>query len=122
MIPSDAATYNLALSNFEYVSDMNQWRVQDRWTRTYDLQKHFIGDCEDFAFSMQHAIGGEVWYIILPIHQAHAALVRGGHVYDNLHIHPVLLKNYNGVFIGTLNYTHHTITLSGREYKYNAIP
>ena len=109
--------YQIALSNFEYVSDMNQFRVLDKWHRAYDIRKHFVGDCEDFAFTLQYEIGGEVWYVILPrkVDNQHAVLVKDNWVYDNLHKVPIKLNNYKGQFIGTFNYTHHSINVNGIE-------
>lgn len=111
--------YETALSNFEYVQDINQFRVLDRWHRSYDIRKHFRGDCEDFAFTLQYEIGGQVWYVILPrkVDNKHAVLVKDNWVYDNLHKHPVKLENYNGDFVGYFKYEYHTINILGKDYK-----
>ncbi len=117
-LPAYQDVFELAYSNFEYVSDINQYRVPDKWVMHTQIDKLFRGDCEDFSFTLQYQIGGDVWYIVLPDKQAHAALVKDGYVYGNLHPFPVELEKYNGEFIGTLNYTHHTINISGTNYYF----
>jgi len=44
--------YRLVLSNYEYVLDK---KGADTWD-LYDGSKTFKGDCEDFAFAMQHIV------------------------------------------------------------------
>jgi hypothetical protein len=45
------AKYQIVLSNYEYVEDeSDDWRILDG-------TKPFKGDCEDFAFTMQHLVG-----------------------------------------------------------------
>jgi hypothetical protein len=79
----DHAIYNQAKYNFVYESDKeNELRLYER------VDKKFYGDCEDFAFTLQKQIGGDVWYVILndkSYTQAHAVLVKDGVVYDYLY-------------------------------------
>lgn len=51
--------------------------------------RRFVGDCEDFAYTLQGEIGGEVWHVVLPDGRHHAVVKRDGWVYDNLHKRPV---------------------------------
>jgi len=47
--------HKLALSNFVYEADkVNEYRIYDY------IDKPFHGDCEDFAFTLQRQIGGDV--------------------------------------------------------------
>lgn len=79
----DYAIYNQAKYNFVYEADKeNELRLYGR------VDKRFYGDCEDFAFTLQKQIGGDVWYVILndkSYTQAHAVLVKDGVVYDYLY-------------------------------------
>ena len=59
----------------------------------------FAGDCEDFAFTLQGIIGGDVWYVTREGRQAHAVLVKDGLVYDSLSKHKVKKEFYQGEFI-----------------------
>lgn len=59
----------------------------------------WLGDCEDYAFTKQREIGGDVWHVVLPDGRHHAALVRDGFVYDNLHKSPVKLSSYQASWL-----------------------
>ncbi|QDP55688.1 MAG: hypothetical protein Tp138OMZ00d2C19078241_20 [Prokaryotic dsDNA virus sp.] len=85
-----------ALWNFKYVPDVeNELRVYDR------IDQPFEGDCEDFAFTLQRQIGGDVWYIVRA-EGAHAALDVDGIIYDNMSKHPIPRVSYPGVFVTIL--------------------
>ena len=90
----DVEAYRLALWNFHYESDKeNEYRIYD------SISSHFVGDCEDFAFTLAQRIGGNVWHIILPDGGRHAALVKSGIVYDNRSRQPIEKSQYQGEFI-----------------------
>jgi len=87
---SDAEkAYYEALSNFTYVDD-----VEDEHKAFTRIDKPFYGDCEDFAFTLQLQIGGEVWAFTHNDNVNHAALVLNGVVYDSLRQHPVSINDY----------------------------
>lgn len=47
--------HRLALWNFSYEKDANdEYRIYDY------IDRPFFGDCEDFAFTLQKVIGGDV--------------------------------------------------------------
>ena len=117
MIPNDVATYNLALSNFEYVADINQYRVEEYWARFGRIDRVFRGDCEDFAFTLQYQIGGEVWHVILPKSRLHhAVLVKDYYVYDQIKDSPIPLIEYDGAFLGLMDYETKTTKIKGINY------
>lgn len=85
--------HRLALWNFRYRPDVeNELRVYDR------IDQPFEGDCEDFAFTLQRQIGGDVWYIVRA-EGAHAALDVDGIIYDNMSKHPIPRASYPGQFL-----------------------
>tara|TARA_R100000541_G_scaffold30953_1_gene39829 strand:- start:1353 stop:1700 length:348 start_codon:yes stop_codon:yes gene_type:complete len=89
----DAEAHRLALWNFHYEADkVDEYRIYDR------IDRPFFGDCEDFAFSLQKVIGGDVWYIDQGKAIAHAALVKDNWVYDSIQKRPVSKSRYNGDF------------------------
>lgn len=89
----DAEAHRLALWNFNYEKDIdNEYRIYDY------IDRPFFGDCEDFAFTLQKVIGGEVWYIDTGRPVAHAALVKSGLVYDSARKRPISKYRYNGEF------------------------
>ena len=90
----DTEAHRLALWNFRYEKDIdNEYRIYD------SISAPFYGDCEDFAFTLQRQIGGEVYYVLLPDKQAHAVLVVKGICYDNRYKRPLSKKKYRGEFI-----------------------
>ena len=89
----DAEAHRSALWNFNYEKDIaNEYRVYDY------IDRPFFGDCEDFSFSLQKVIGGDVWYIDRGEQVAHAALVKNNTVYDSLSKYPIPKAKYNGDF------------------------
>ena len=89
----DVDAHRLALWNFHYEADKdNEYRVYN------SISTPFYGDCEDFAFTLAKQIGGEVWYIDTGTYPAHAALVKGGWVYDSIYTRRVSKQNYKGEF------------------------
>ena len=87
-----------AMSNFTYVAD-----VGDSWDR-YDPSKPFSGDCEDFAFSLQTVIDGDVYRVKLNTGTYHAVILKDGIVYDNLYNHPKPVSLYPAEFINVMEY------------------
>lgn len=86
---SDEKAYYMALSHFIYIDD-----IADEHKAFTRIDKPFSGDCEDFAFTLQRKIGGEVWAFTHSDKENHAALVLNGMVYDSLRKHPVSLEKY----------------------------
>jgi ABC-type cobalt transport system substrate-binding protein len=86
---SDDRAYYEALSNFIYIDD-----IADEHKAFTRIDKSFSGDCEDFAFTLQLQIGGEVWAFTHNDNVNHAALVLNGMVYDSLRKHPVSVEKY----------------------------
>ena len=80
---TDHKVYRTALTNFVYESDVEDER------RIYNtVDREFYGDCEDFAFTLQKQIGGEVWYVKLDDKtkfSVHAVLVKDGVTYDYIY-------------------------------------
>ena len=90
----DAQAHRLALWNFNYEKDIdNEYRIYDY------IDRSFFGDCEDYAFSLQGQIGGNVWYVARKGQQAHAVLVKGGLVYDSLSKYIIKKEDYQGEFV-----------------------
>ena len=76
--------YQIVLSNYEYVLDEGT----DNW-RLLDGTKPFKGDCEDFAFAMQHLVGAGSVFPALTHTAArtqydpdHAVFIYAGMVWD----------------------------------------
>ncbi|MGE6416187.1 hypothetical protein ACQKDY_00425 [Alteromonas macleodii] len=86
---SDDRAYYEALSNFTYVDD-----IEDEYIAYERIDKPFYGDCEDFAFTLQKKIGGEVWAFTHNDNVNHAALVLNGMVYDSLRKRPISIEKY----------------------------
>ena len=59
----------------------------------------FAGDCEDFAFTLQRVIGGNVWYVKREGRESHAVLVKNGLVYDSLSKYRTKKEEYQGDFV-----------------------
>jgi len=90
----DEEAHRLALWNFSYVEDVdNEYLIYD------SISIPFYGDCEDYAFTLQRVIGGDVWHIDREGKSAHAALVKNGIVYDSLFKHPINQSAYRGEFL-----------------------
>ncbi|MGE6419573.1 hypothetical protein ACQKDY_17725 [Alteromonas macleodii] len=87
--PSYDRAYYEALSNFTYIDD-----VADEHKAFTRIDSEFQGDCEDFAFTLQLQIGGEVWAFTHNDNVNHAALVLNGVVYDSLRKHPIPVNAY----------------------------
>ena len=90
-VPNEAEYFE-AKRNFTYKPEK-----VDAWN-AYDYSKPFTGDCEDYAFTLQKEIGGEVWLVRLK-NDYHAVLVKDGISYDFINRVPVMKKHYNGKFI-----------------------
>ncbi|HAD90959.1 MAG TPA: hypothetical protein DCG36_12425 [Alteromonas macleodii] len=86
---SDEKAYYMALSHFIYIDD-----IADEHKAFTRIDKPFQGDCEDFAFTLQLQIGGEVWAFTHDDSVNHAALVLNGVVYDSLRKHPLSIDKY----------------------------
>lgn len=86
--------YYEALSNFTYVDD-----VEDEYKVYSQIDSPFSGDCEDFAFTLQHQIGGEVWAVSRNTKVDHAVLVTKGYVYDSLKTKPIKTEDYENRLI-----------------------
>ena len=87
------SVYDEAKQNFIYIEDeADEWLVYDR------IDEPFMGDCEDFAFTLQKQIGGEVWKVhVYGIW--HAVLLKDGFVYDNIRRTPITIFSYRGWFV-----------------------
>jgi hypothetical protein len=73
----DEILYYKARSNFRYEADIaNEYRVYA------SIDSPFYGDCEDFAFTLQRQIGGDVYFVMLHKKYPHAVLVKDGVAYD----------------------------------------
>ena len=98
-VPSiEEQAHRQALANFIYESDIaDERRIYTR------IDKPFRGDCEDFAFTLQIQIGGDVWYVLLPDGTAHAVLVLNGKCYDNRYKRPMSKSRYRGEFKHIMN-------------------
>lgn len=95
----DERAHQLALWNFHYVADVgDEWNVYDR------IDEPFSGDCEDYAFSLQLQIGGDVWVVKLNGRSGyHAVLVKDGIVYDNIYSWTHTRDDYPARFIKIIN-------------------
>ena len=82
-----------ALNNFTYVSDVPG---AETYTAFTDITEPFYGDCEDFAFTLQKQIGGDVWAMTHTERVNHAVLIVDGIVYDNFFKIPTPLDKYPG--------------------------
>ncbi len=86
-------TFQVALNNFTYKAD-----IEDEWN-AYDIYKPFSGDCEDFAFSLQLVIGGDVTYVFDKYDRPHAVLIKSGWIYDNQEKSPIPVDQYSGKIV-----------------------
>lgn len=82
-----------ALENFTYVEDVPG---AETYTAFTDISQPFFGDCEDFAFTLQKQIGGEVWAMTHTEQVNHAVLIVDGIVYDNFFKIPTPVDKYPG--------------------------
>jgi len=82
-----------ALENFTYIEDKPDHETYIAFT---EITSPFYGDCEDFAFTLQKQIGGEVWAMTHTAQQAHAVLIVDGIVYDNFFRIPTPIDDYPG--------------------------
>lgn len=82
-----------ALENFTYIEDAPG---AETYTAFTDISQPFFGDCEDFAFTLQKQIGGEVWAMTHTDQVAHAVLIVEGIVYDNFFQIPTPVEDYPG--------------------------
>lgn len=93
-VSPETEAHRRAFFHFTYVPDV----IDER--RIYDsIDEPFYGDCEDYAFTLQRVIGGDVWLIQLPDSTHHAALVKNSTVYDNNSRWPIERSKYDGRFI-----------------------
>ena len=96
----DYSVCNQAKYNFIYESDKaDELRLYSR------IDRKFKGDCEDFAFTLQKQIGGEVWKVILTekgMYPWHAVLVKDGVVYDYLY-EKSRVDDYPAKFVVVMN-------------------
>lgn len=94
-----------AVRNFTYVPDIaNEYKIYDR------IDRPFSGDCEDFAFTLQRQIGGDVYYTFVPRETdkgikliAHAVLVLNERVYDMEGV-SIAINNFNGQLLFVMTY------------------
>lgn len=91
---NEEKAYQVALSNFTYVDD-----IADEHKAFTRIDMPFSGDCEDFAFTLQLQIDGDVWAVSRDGDVDHAVLVTDGYVYDSLKTRPVKVENYKNRLI-----------------------
>ena len=84
-----------ATANFTYESEADG---KDEWLAFDSIDQPFTGDCEDYAFTLQNEIGGDVWYVVLPGKRAHAVLAKNGISYDFRFKMPIPVDSYPGRF------------------------
>ena len=79
----DFAAYNKLLNGFTYQTydAPGETVAEQSVTVQKDLSAGLTGDCDDFAFTLKHHIGGEVWYTFVD-GTPHAVLVKDGIVFD----------------------------------------
>lgn len=94
-----------SLSNFTYKTDLELHGTPDKWVTYESPYTPFTGDCEDYSFTLQNAIGGQVWHVIHPKWKHHAVLVLEGVVYDNTTKYPSTLGSYDAVFVREMVFT-----------------
>lgn len=101
MPDTDDAQYQLALDNFTYLADeADELKLYER------IDRPFSGDCEDFAFTLQRQIGGEVWRAVVITPDgfgAHAVLVKNNIVYDNRYNEPLPTENWLGELVRVMH-------------------
>jgi hypothetical protein len=90
--------YKQATRSFTYEHDIaNEYRIYGR------IDQQFKGDCEDFAFTLQKQIGGDVYFTYLNGTEPHAVLSLNGKVYDMDGIaRPI--KDYPGKLLFIMTY------------------
>lgn len=99
--PEQVEAFYIALDNFVYIREP---RGLDMHIRYATHERRFAGDCEDFAFTLQSAIGGEVWIVEHEGVVKHAVLLSEGVVYDSLYKHPIKVERYPTAFISPLKF------------------
>lgn len=90
-----------ALGNFTYKLEPYG---EDKHLRYTHHDKPFTGDCEDFAFTLQSALGGEVWVVEHKGDIKHAVLLANGVVYDNFYQMPIPRNEYPTEFLAPLTF------------------
>lgn len=90
-----------ALENFTYIREPKGVDLHYRYT---SHETKFAGDCEDFAFTLQGVIGGEVWVVKHNGVTNHAVLLVDGAVYDNFYQMPISKNDYPTKFIKPLEF------------------
>lgn len=95
-----------ALENFTYIREPKDVDLHYRYT---SHETKFAGDCEDFAFTLQSALGGEVWIVEHNSVTNHAVLLVDDVVYDNFHQIPISKGEYPTKFIKPLIFRGKTI-------------
>lgn len=70
--------HNYALSKHTYVSDVEQYGVEDKWVASLK------GDCEDYALYLRNWIGGNLTIVRTKGGVSHMVLIVDGWVIDNL--------------------------------------
>lgn len=90
-----------ALENFTYQLEPTG---EDTYLQYTHYDNPFIGDCEDFAFTLQRELGGQVWAVEHDGPIKHAVLIKDGIVYDNFHQQPIRVSEYPTEFIKALEF------------------
>lgn len=98
-VSHEVKAFQTAHYNFKYTKDPKS----DPWYAFTNINNPFSGDCEDFAFTLQRAIGGQVMYTILE-RTAHAVLLKDGVIYDSRYKWPISAEDYQGAVIYEMHF------------------
>lgn len=74
--PTVEQQHTAAISRHIYISDMDQYGVEDVWIPSLK------GDCEDYALWMRERVGGELMYVRTQQGEPHMVLIING-IFDD---------------------------------------
>lgn len=97
------ALHRAALSNHVYVTDMEQYGVNEKWVPS------LVGDCEDYALWIQQALKqkgiiGDLWIVRTETDELHVVVVVGGMVVDNRYRQVKRKQDLPYKWIGSVEY------------------
>lgn len=117
-IQRDTGYFNIAYSNFIYTKDPKGTDPALVYT---SINYPFAGDCEDFAFTLQRQIGGDVYYVLHNERGAHAVLEKNGMIYDNLNDTPMSAEEYPGFFVGIMHHNNTGLLIDNHGGQYRIV-
>jgi hypothetical protein len=115
-----AELHTRTLALFIYQKQPNEWaKGQPKELYVWPLGKAFMGDCDDFAATMAHALGPEASFVVLSRgsnREQHAVCFYKGWVSDNEVKQPYPIANVDGMVIQQVN-VHRLMAVKAMGYQ-----